>query len=173
MEEMLNYIKENYKSKTKEQMAQSLDVTRNQVEWIMKKYNIRLYTSKKYTDYDIDFIKRNYPKYGSKYCAKMLNRSENAINKKIKKLGLSINWKYEYISSEGYLVNCEDRNNRYHVHRKVMEEKLGRKLSSDEIVHHIDGNKLNNNPNNLELTNRSEHMNKHRKDLTKSIQDIV
>lgn len=54
-----------------------------------------------------------------------------------------------------------------------MEEKLGRKLSSDEIVHHKDGNKLNNNPDNLEITNRREHMNIHREDLTKSTQDIV
>lgn len=170
---MLNYIKENYKTKTKEEMAHALDATRYQIEWIMRKNNIKLYNSKKYSKDELDFIKENYPKYGSKYCAKMLSRSENAINKKIKKMGLSIEWKYEYVDNQGYLVNCEDRNNKYHIHRKVMEEKLGRKLTSNDIVHHIDGNKLNNNPDNLELTDRKSHMNKHRKDLTKSTQDIV
>ena len=161
------FIKENYKKMTKKEMANLLHITYNQVEWIMKKNKLTHYKSIKYSEDELDFIKNNYPKYGSKYCANELNRSENAINKKIKKMGLTINWKYEYINQQGYLINCKDRNNKYEVHRKVMEEKLGRKLKSDEIVHHIDGNKLNNDPNNLELTNRRDHINKHRKDLNK------
>lgn len=35
------------------------------------------------------------------------------------------------------------------IHRDVMEKKIGRKLLPNEVVHHIDGNKKNNNPNNL------------------------
>lgn len=42
-------------------------------------------------------------------------------------------------------------------HRLVMEVKLGRYLEPEEHVHHIDGNKQNNNPDNLQLTNRAEH----------------
>ncbi len=37
------------------------------------------------------------------------------------------------------------------VHRIVMEEHLGRKLRKEEVVHHIDGNKSNNDINNLML----------------------
>lgn len=36
-------------------------------------------------------------------------------------------------------------------HRIVLENKLGRYLKTEEVVHHIDGNKLNNNPQNLYL----------------------
>ena len=36
-------------------------------------------------------------------------------------------------------------------HRLVMEEKLGRLLLPSEVVHHKDGNKTNNHPDNLEL----------------------
>ncbi|MDD4804957.1 MAG: HNH endonuclease signature motif containing protein [Candidatus Pacebacteria bacterium] len=43
------------------------------------------------------------------------------------------------------------------IHRAVMEKKLGRKLSDTEIVHHINGNKKDYNPENLQLTTRSEH----------------
>jgi len=42
-------------------------------------------------------------------------------------------------------------------HREVMEEHLGRKLSSKEHVHHTDGNIKNNDISNLELTSASSH----------------
>jgi len=42
-----------------------------------------------------------------------------------------------------------------------MEEQLGRKLKSNEIVHHIDGNPLNNDPENLELMTKPEHFRSH------------
>lgn len=42
-------------------------------------------------------------------------------------------------------------------HRAVMEIELGRKLESIEFVHHCDGNRSNNNINNLFLTDRKEH----------------
>lgn len=37
-------------------------------------------------------------------------------------------------------------------HRVVAERKLGRKLRKDEVIHHIDENKLNNHPSNLLVT---------------------
>ena len=46
-------------------------------------------------------------------------------------------------------------------HRKIMRMKLGRELTSDEVVHHIDGNPLNNKPSNLMIMSRSEHTRLH------------
>ena len=40
-------------------------------------------------------------------------------------------------------------NKHYYVHRKVASEILGRELKETEVVHHIDHNRSNNNPNNL------------------------
>lgn len=40
-------------------------------------------------------------------------------------------------------------------HRKVMEGVIGRSLRKGETVHHVDGDRLNNNPRNLELWSRN------------------
>lgn len=45
-----------------------------------------------------------------------------------------------------------------HTHRIVAEEMLGRKLLPGEVVHHIDGNKRNNDPDNLKIfASQKEH----------------
>lgn len=47
------------------------------------------------------------------------------------------------------------------LHRVVMEKHIGRKLEKQEIVHHIDGNRANNNIKNLEILTQAEHIKKH------------
>ena len=48
-------------------------------------------------------------------------------------------------------------------HRWIMEQTLGRKLDSNEIVHHENENKLDNDIDNLILMSRSEHAKLHAK----------
>jgi hypothetical protein len=51
-----------------------------------------------------------------------------------------------YIDKNGYRKFLDSRR---FVHRWVMEKKLGRKLRLGEVVHHINGDKLDNDPVNL------------------------
>lgn len=78
------------------------------------------------------------------------------------------NWQGgRYVIRSGYVrVNAPEghpgaKSGSIFEHRLVMEQKLGRYLERHEIVHHIDGDKQNNHPDNLELKTNGEHIREH------------
>lgn len=68
------------------------------------------------------------------------------------------------LKPSGYLEYTRGHNKFRSVHVVEMEKRLGRRLLPDEHVHHIDGDKLNNNPNNLALVTASGHARLHRRE---------
>ena len=60
-------------------------------------------------------------------------------------------YQYEYIGNEKYRPE----------HRLVMEKHLSKKLFRNEVVHHINENKLDNRIENLMILSNSEHMKLH------------
>lgn len=61
---------------------------------------------------------------------------------------------------EGYVFVMTEDGQRLQ-HRVVMEQYLGRKLAVEENIHHIDGNRANNNISNLIIMTNSEHWTYH------------
>jgi hypothetical protein len=99
------------------------------------------------------------------YCGKSFYISNYEI--KFKKHFCSLSCKFKDkekgfgITTDGYIW-IKINGGQIKLHRYLMEIKLGRKLLSSEIVHHIDFDKFNNDINNLLLTDKSEHNRIHR-----------
>jgi hypothetical protein len=66
-----------------------------------------------------------------------------------------------------WAIVCRDRSTEYFA-RAVMSAHLRRALSSDEIVHHINGDATDDRIENLEVVTRSEHRMLHHRDLMRA-----
>jgi len=89
--------------------------------------------------------------------ARELHTDEFKVSSFLKSLGFDSSKKRRkverVIGTEGYASVADPTGKRRYVleHRLVMEQSLGRPLEEHETVHHIDGDKLNNDLSNLQL----------------------
>lgn len=115
---------------------------------------------KYWTEEELEWLKNNYELLGCDKCAEHLGRTTKAVFHKASRLLVNkngINREPRVLIKDGYLVvsgyNCE-----IFIHRAVAENKLGRPLLPNEVAHHIDGNKFNNDPDNIKIVTRSNHV---------------
>lgn len=83
-----------------------------------------------------------------------------------------------YETARGYVLvylpqHPNARNGTIFLHRVVMENELGRPLQEGEIVHHRNGDKSDNHPENLELTTQSAHASLHAEERPKRGETLV
>jgi hypothetical protein len=159
------FILNNYVKLGAKKCAEILGINKARLQsYANKKLGLKCFSHNSWSKKEENFIFKNYPKYGGRFCADKLKRSVYACHKKAQELGVKYIPKHRCLTSQGYVIVKTEEGNKLE-HRFVMEQKLGRKLTSKEIVHHKDEDKGNNSPNNLKLTTRKKHINRHRKDL--------
>ena len=94
-----------------------------------------------------------------------MNRRGVTPERKLMRKNRQVYWKGGKIYDQGYVYvlarNHPNRNkysNRVAEHRLVMERELGRYLHYREVVHHLNGIKDDNRPENLIVTTQGKHM---------------
>lgn len=146
---------------------------------MVRKYQKTEY--KQWSDDDIATLIEFYPNTKTIDLIPVLHRSKQSIDHKAQRLGLkktdellfdnrsarrgekSPTWKGgKTRSRKGYVVLRNDGDVIFE-HRAVMEAHIGRKLTDDEVVHHINGDKTDNRLENLQLMTRGEHSTMHNK----------
>lgn len=77
-----------------------------------------------------------------------------------------------YTHNKGYIETVVN-GKRSLLHRVIYEEYHNVILTNKDVIHHIDGNKENNDVSNLELTNNSEHAKLHQKSRIKPLIQLI
>lgn len=71
---------------------------------------------------------------------------------------------YAYSLASGYMIRRDKQTGKnVRQHREIVELEIGRKLTSDEVVHHINGIKCDNRVENLMVVGRYDHSQIHKK----------
>lgn len=74
-------------------------------------------------------------------------------------------WKGGRVKMQGYWQIKQPDGRYRREHMILMEKKIGRKLYTNECVHHINGDRLDNNLENLKLMTKSDHNKLHYKEM--------
>jgi hypothetical protein len=141
-----DFIRRLYQSNTITEIAELFGCTHPTVLNYMKKHGIER------RDHDEKFI------HGHNYSKEWYETQERAKKKGPEHPAYKGG---TYIDADGYRRTYVGDGKYEREHRRIAESKIGRKLTGEEQVHHKDKNRLNNDPDNLEVLTAEEHYELH------------
>jgi hypothetical protein len=154
-----DYIQQNYHSIFARDIAKSLKRSISGVRKRAGKLGLSK-PLKRWISVEDEYIRKNRGKIELSDAALYLNRSISEISSRSKKLGFP-KWRIPSGKHAGRTIDGFKDGAPVYTHRRIVEEDIGRSLTAEEIVHHIDMDKSNNNIENLFILSRSEHRKAH------------
>lgn len=161
----IDFMLNNYKLLSVKELADSLDRSEDSVRDKLERIHVNLSnlernTPRKWTSDEIAYIRNNYTDMSDAKISHALGIPVGQVCRKRLSLGLVKHTYSPYIQQDYYLIY--KGGHKVFLHKLIMSEHLGRPLTKDEKVHHIDGDKLHNDISNLYLCkDRSAHGNVH------------
>ena len=158
-EEENNFIIENYKKYSKQELCEHFKVSKSSIMHKFQRLGITeksiMGKSYKWSDKEIEYLKENWlykedVEIWHELGIDKTGFSHYVVQRKRKQLGLVGKSKRIRQDKKGYEYYI-DYDKKVFIHRKLIEDIIGRKLTILEIVHHIDGNPSNNDKENLLL----------------------
>lgn len=158
--EEIQFLKDNYNIMSVKDIAQHLGRTTKGVRAKLERLGLKLEILERnnpypWPDSDVKILEENYLLTDKDIQGLLPNYSIQSICNKRLSLGLRKELGGPY-SNRGYYEVVHNGKRKW-VHKMVVEQRIGRKLSKTEKVHHIDGNKLNNSYDNLYLCSDRRH----------------
>lgn len=156
----LDFIKKNAKILSVDDMAKELHRTPKGVRAKIERLGIRLSELDRNQPFDwtkerVEFVKKNYKDLSDAKIADVLGTVESVVLRKRLSLDLGKQSIGPYMHG-GYWCFQRDKKNVW-VHKLEAEKKIGRKLHDHEVVHHVNGDKGNNEHINLYVCDKRGH----------------
>lgn len=156
----VDFIKSNYSSMSVKELADHLGRTPKGVRGKIERLGIKLSDLPRNEPYswsndDLQILKDNYTLADYKINELLPKFSLAEITRKRLDLGLRKHTYEPYIHNSYYQTFRDGK--RVWIHKEVAEQKIGRKLLYSEVVHHVNGTKLDNDPNNLYVCSDKRH----------------